>query len=162
MMLYQQQETDMGWWGVNVMEGDPPMDAEADIVDILHNVRSDRGLEYADPYDEEGGTELWDTLKIEGVASKVLAVLSSEPIDELTARYHNIQKQVLGEIIVCHGFPMPDDVRQAAIQAAKDDDWAAYADDRKQAMEVYAKRIADYNGTAVEPVSQGLFGKIFG
>jgi hypothetical protein len=151
----------MGWWGVNVMEGDPPMDAEAEILDALESLideSSGISLDYT-PNDDDAAyddriTALTTFLGQDGVASRVFGIL-----DQYASEL-NIAQQVLGEIIICNGLPMPDDVRQAAIQASKDDEWASYADDRKEAMAVYAKRIAEYNGTAVEPVSQGLFGRI--
>ena len=147
----------MGWWGVNVMEGDPPMDAESTIVQNLNTVRAERGLEYADPYEED--SDIWETLTLDGVASRILADINSD-----TTIYHeddrNVHKQVLGEIIICNGFPLPEDVRQAAIEAARADEWASEGGERKAAMDTYIQRITDYNGTAVDPVSQGLFGKI--
>jgi len=152
----------MGWWGVNVMEGDPPMDAEAEILDALESLIDESSgipLTYNDNSDEDAVFDdrivaLMAFLSQDGVASKVLDIL-----DDYASEI-NIAQQVLGEIIICNGFPLPDDVREVAIQASKDDEWAKEDDERKQAMELYAKRIAEYNGTAVEPVSQGLFGKL--
>lgn len=142
----------MGWWGTNVMEGDPPMDAECDILDFLGDIHAERTD--GEKIDDDGQAQLVQLLKEEGVASDVLARLKGMDGDEDDLR---IAIQVLGEILICNGFPMPDDLRAAAIQAAKDDDWASEDDERRESMEAYAKRVADYNGVAVEPVSRGLF-----
>lgn len=147
----------MGWWGVNVMEGDPPMDAEADIGDYLQSIRSEHGLGYVERYSDESD-KLWDTLKLDGVASSVVSSIAADKLSDDEDR--NIARQVLGEIIICNGFPMPDDVRQVIIDAARADEWASEDDERKAAMEDYITRVTNYNGTAVEPVNRGLFDKI--
>jgi hypothetical protein len=149
----------MGWWGVNVMEGDTPMDAECDIMDVIGDIHAEKtNGEVFDPYEDGANEIIVSVLKQEGSAERILAsiVATTTEGDE----YRHISLQVLGEIIVCNGGLMPESVREAAIQGAKEDEWAQEDEERKQAMCIYIDRIRAYDGTPLEPVSQGLFGKI--
>jgi hypothetical protein len=149
----------MGWWGTNVMEGDTPMDSECDINDVIGDIHAEKtNGERFDPY-EDGGEEIVQAvLKQEGSAERILASIIANTTEG--DEYRHISLQVLGEMIVCYGGLMPDSVRAAAIKGAEDDEWAACDEERKQSMNVYIERIRKYDGTALEPVSQGLFGKI--
>lgn len=148
----------MGWWGVQVMEGDPALDAEGFIFDQLLE-----GLPESSPNndeDEDGDEKIWQRLKVRGVANKILASIKDEfcaqdPLDDLEDM--NIHIQVLGEAIMCGGGLMPKAVRTACINAAKNDVWASEDDDRRAAMNEYAERVRNYvDGVPIQPISHGL------
>jgi hypothetical protein len=163
----------MGWWGCGVMEGDTPLDAEGDILDLLGDVHAERtGGEKLDPYSDEADNIAYDApehpinklyalLKEDGVSADVFNRLNTFLKE---GKYDGddicIYRQVLGEMIVCSGGILPDDVKAGCIAAAKDDDWAGGDSERKAAMKQYIKRLKGYTGTALPAESQGLFDKI--
>lgn len=145
------KEIVMGWWGHGVMEGDPPMDAECDVLDALGDINAERtNGDNIDPWEDGGYARLVALLKEDGVTTEVYNRLQGQDDD------NGILWQAFGEMIITSGGILPVDVKERCINAARSDDWAAYEPKRKAAMDRYVERLEAYTGTPLESEDKGL------
>lgn len=148
----------MGWWSATVMGGDPPMDAEGDLFDIVF-----KGTKYEDGCDRMDAEDAGELTK-EDIAAKLLARLP-----DLLERVRgpaldmDIYRQVLGVMILEYGVPIIDPTREAielAIDGANHDEWAYEDEERKAHMEAFILQLNEYTGEPTEVEFEGLFEKL--
>jgi len=137
----------MGWWGYNVMEGDTPLDWEC-------NIESAIGVDRWGDEDDawENGTKQVESYIKAGDYTEALAAVAED--DE------GIAMQVFGELVMCYGGPMSDELKAQCIASARQDEWSLTQPARQAAMVEYIKRVEQYNGVAIEPISKGLLATI--
>ena len=141
-----------------MMGGDPPMDAEGELYDIVF-----KGTDYEDGCDrmdaEEGG-ELTQEQISEAFVKRLPALVEyvRGPAFDL-----DITRQVFGVLILEHGVPITDLTQEAielAIQGAKDDEWAQENDERYAHMQAFILQLNEYDGNPTEVKFEGLFEKL--
>lgn len=157
----------MGWWGYDIMEGDTPLDCEGDIKDHLADpelvkiVNEDRESWMADmdALAENAYSKLTD-------AATVISTMKAIQDGVLCGYEQTIAMQVLGEMVMCSGGILPQEVRAACVAAAEaeivygDKGWRTEGE-REKCLKAYIARVWAYvDGVAYEPTSEGLFAKM--
>lgn len=157
----------MGWWGYDIMEGDTPLDCQGEIQDFLADpalveiANSDRATWMEDMDAVAQSCEM--ALKN---ADNVISTMKAIQDGELCDYDQTIAMQVLGEMVMCSGGVLPQEVRAACVAAAEaemqysDKGWKAEGE-RDKCLKAYIARVwAFVDGVAFEPTSEGLFAKI--
>ena len=139
----------MGWWSVDIMGGDSPLDIKAMIFEALEVVQ------YDDKYEDEHKipNHKFDY-------DKVVDFLDDD--DEYWLKSEgNIFHQVLGVMMLEAGAVIDDNLKAKMIEAAEKDEWASEDDERKQRMNSFIKTLNEYdNETPMIIKSAGLFDKL--
>ncbi len=157
----------MVWWGYDIMEGDTPLDCQGDIQDYLADpdlvaiVREDRAtcMEDMDAVSASANAALKFPVN-------VIAAMKAIQDGELCDYDQTIAMQVLGEMVMCSGGVLPQEVRAACVAAAEAE--MQYSDkgrkaegERDKCLKAYIARVwAFVDGVAFEPTGEGLFAKI--
>ena len=156
----------MGWWGYNIMEGDTPLDCEGDIKDFI----ADPALVTSAEHDGANWMEAMDAVTESAYnalrnGATVVNVMKAIQDGEMCSYDHDIAMQVLGEMVICSGGELPQEVRAACVAAAENElqydgkGWRQEGE-REKCLCAYIDRVWAYkNGEAIEPTSEGLFAK---
>jgi hypothetical protein len=132
----------MGWWDCGVLGGDPPLDAIADIEEVL-------GIEDLYPV---GSIEDRDA-----VAARFGELGLGVVCDTVAGRGdRHVATQVVTVVAMAVGAPLGD-FAQRARDAAESDPWAAQEPERRQVMDALVAAIDAYDGTPSVVPSPGLF-----
>lgn len=138
----------MGWWSVNILGGDEPLDALDRIEEVL-------GVEF-----EDGSSGcVWakrETFKAAFETHRAQLFNDAEGAI--------IATQVLGVVALAAGVTLLETERAAIILAAHADSSIRFydAESREEELDAFAKRVASHNGEIV-PVNQAglsLFGSL--
>jgi hypothetical protein len=140
----------MGWWSTDVLGGDPPLDMLGVIEDQL------------------GVSDLYPLAALsEAQRTELVAVLDPRTVDALVVELagaagdNGIGLQVLAAVVMAAGAAMGETLREAALRAARDDEWASEDEERRESMDDLAKAAREYqDGEPVVLAHTGLFEKI--
>ena len=147
----------MGWWSPTIMGGDPPMDAECEILMFL-GVEDD--LEAADLG--------WDDADAHGMLAAAFETKTVQDwidfLDSIDESDQGITVQVLVLMIMQLGLPLDGELTDRVTKscAAEDvSDWGTDAGERRARLDELVATAHSYDGTPKELPSEGLFQKIF-
>jgi len=160
----------MGWFGYDVMGGDPPMDVLGTIAGIL-KVPNDEAMEGKEDPNDYGGYMLYPLGRISKEHGKRIAKALKKnwhkieteykKYEEKDEEYYHIFFQVLAVLIMASGATFPRGFRDKCNTAARNDEWANREPERRKEMNKLIDAVADYktgNQTFLE--HEGLFEKI--
>ena len=141
----------MGWWNYGIMDGDTPLDLQADLLEAA-------GIPLFD-FMEAGEDAYRDEL--EANVDKMVKYLDNNP-NRYSSRDIEIGYQVLGVILMSAGAAIPIDIITRISKAGEQDDSETFVDpdERKRHLDNFYKAIYTYNrhgGTSVTIDSKGLF-----
>jgi len=149
----------MGWWDEGIFGGDTPLDILLDIEDFLGLDRDNNERIY--------GLEMFKD-------NEQLQLLVR---DRINLRWRDFQKehdvlvkncrhdseiitQVFAAVILGSGARMPEEFRQKALEAGKNDTWASEDDVRRARIDAYITAVKNYkDGCPVILEEHGLFEK---
>lgn len=121
----------MGWWGCGIMDGDSPLDAKAEIFELLG---------FPDNMDDDPTS---DQIRV-ALNAQQLSVLNAYIDNQFS---HFIEIQVLGYLIVTTGAVLEIQVKAAILEAISNDDWIE--EDRQNVLEVFEQVVQNYDGIMV-------------
>jgi hypothetical protein len=132
----------MGWWSVDILGGDTPLDFEDTFFDIA-------GIE---EFPDSGGQNSITKKALEKSYDK-MAVFVKENI----WGDGNIGWQVLAVTCMKVGFIPPVTDLAEMKQACVNDEWAQEDEERKEVIDGLLKALNQYDGTPIKIKSKGLF-----
>ena len=150
----------MGWWGCDIMDGDTPLDLQADLCEVVRR-RFPNAFKEAD--------EDWKIDEVSLLTKEHLDACQQDFIDELNNTeqwYDGWAQQIFGHVWAWHvmrlGAEMTNGMRKNFLRYAMEDAWAKEVgkSDRASCCLIFANRIRDYDGTPTEGEQKGLFGSI--
>lgn len=133
----------MGWWGAEIMGGDPSLDALNVIASGL-GAPFDIDLELEDTKEDEifkGYSFKKEDIK------KYLPRLLKDMEEFSDAYFKSIQYQVLGMVLMFYGYPMTKKLKSKIISQAKKDEWYKEKDpERIESINNFIEMIEGYKG----------------
>lgn len=137
----------MGWWGVEIMAGDPALDWEDHFYDLAQVSKFN---------DRPGpaGINPLPAQALQPVMSQILTELATCAASDAQIGY-----QVLGVCMMRIGMEIEPEIKALMINAAQTDDWAMEDEERQAIMKQFQVDVETYTGTPFERRSPGLFEK---
>ena len=135
----------MGWWSVDIMGGDTPLDVEDAIYDLAD---IEKYPDDAEP--NEVPKEFYTKENVNKIIEE------TKDLDSF------INLQVLAIMMMQVGAVITDDLKQSMITACKKDHWSKSDTERKQKTKALKKALKSYDN--INPIiitSKGLFETIF-
>lgn len=137
----------MGWWGSGIMEGDDPLDAKGEILELL-------GFDYQGMDDDPTPEQICIALN-----EQQLTLLERFKEDEFD---NFIKIQVLGFLIITTGAKLEKVVHEAIFEAIKNDDWTE--EDRQHELTKFKNAVRNYYAKGGRPflmTNEDMFRELF-
>jgi len=131
----------MGWWSADIMGGDGPLDAKDEFEEILSSPESYKAYE----------AKSWDGSILTADSFNNNHDLIREQILSRDNWGSEVDIQVLGVLIMKSGAVMPQDFKDAIIDAAERDEWyieskkGGVGEDRIKAIEGFIEAVKSYD-----------------
>lgn len=131
----------MGWWGVDIMDGDSPLGWEGDIADTCEIEQVDGSY---------------------GFTAEVLNKKQREIKQSIEKGHWDIPiaYQVWGRLILAFGAEMPTEVRNLVLGGIDEDALGQDYPERKVRLEAFRNRVLTYNGQPQKFYDLGLLGTL--
>ncbi len=166
----------MGYWSCGIIGGDSHLDLLADFSEVLVAQtpkelldkcnEDDLSLYPLDNVQELPVFEHWKSL-LEGVGvlgkigvNKTVFVDGIECEEFVPHQFTVEDTQVLAAVYMAFGAKIPDDMKEAFIEAGEIDGWAKEDPEREQFVKAYIEALKKYDGAPLYEVSEGLFQKM--
>lgn len=140
----------MGTWSATVMGGDTPLDIEGMIYEACN----------IEMFPEEANED--DDFVKNEIPKELIGGRKAFTILDQIASYDDVAPMVLAVVMMRVGADMPKQIKNIAIKAAENDEWAAENDERKAYMDSFIKTVSNYDSvTPTDIDEEGLLDSIF-